>query len=245
MTTPCVSVWKPILLNMAAANPHKGHRSRLKAEFMAKGLSGTPDHKALELLLCYAIPQGDVNPLAHRLIDTFGSLSGVFNATPEQLLSVKGIGEHAACLIKLITALGGRYQADRSRLGDILNSTERIGEYLAPEFFGQRNEITVILCLDAKRKVLQCQQLAEGTSDSTALCLRKMMEVALACNASQVVMAHNHISNIATPSQEDILSTEMVHQAFQQVDINLIDHLIFAYDDFVSLRDSGYFSMFD
>ena len=229
---------------MAAANPHKGHRSRLKGEFLARGLAGMPDHKTLELLLCYAIPQGDVNPLAHRLMDTFGSLSGVFNATPEQLMAVKGIGEHAACLIKLIPALGGRYQADRCHLGEILNSTERLGEYLAPEFFGKRNEITVVLCLDAKCKVLQCQQLAEGTADSTSLSLRKMMEVALACNASQVVLAHNHISNIAAPSQEDILATKMAYDAFQQIDILLRDHLIFAFDDFVSLRDSGIFARF-
>lgn len=159
-------------------------------------------------------------------------------------MSVSGVGEHAACLIKLITALGGRYQADRSHLGDILDTTERLGEYLAPEFFGQRNEITVVLCLDAKCKVLQCQQLAEGTADSTSLSLRKLMEVALACNASQVVLAHNHISNIAAPSQEDILATKLAFDAFQQIEIHLRDHLIFAYDDFVSMRDSGIFTRF-
>ena len=229
---------------MAADNPHKGHRARLKGEFLTRGLDGMPDHKALELLLCFAIPQGDVNPLAHRLMDTFGSLSGVFNATSEQLMAVNGVGEHAACLIKLIPALGGRYQADRSHLGDILDTTERLGEYLAPEFFGQRNEVTVVLCLDAKCKVLQCQQLAEGSVDSTSLSLRKMMEVALACNASQVVLAHNHISNIAAPSQEDILATKMAYDAFQQIDILLRDHLIFAFDDFVSLRDIGIFARF-
>lgn len=229
---------------MAADNLHKGHRARLKGEFMARGLVGIPDHKALELLLFFAIPQGDVNPLAHRLIDTFGSLSGVFNATFEQLQSVKGVGEHAACLIKLIPALGGRYQADRSQLGNILDTTERLGEYLAPEFFGQRNEITVVLCLDAKDKVLQCQQLAEGSADSTSLCLRKVMEVALACNASQVVLAHNHISNIAAPSQEDIVATKTIYDFLLQADIRLRDHLIFAYDDFVSMWDSGTFLRF-
>lgn len=229
---------------MADGNPHRGHRARLKTEFLARGLAGIPDHKALELLLCFAIPQGDVNPLAHRLMDAFGSLSGVFNATPEQLMQVKGVGEHAACLIKLIPELGGRYQADRSRLGDILDTTERLGEYLSPEFFGQRNEVTVVLCLDAKCKALHCRQLAEGSADSTALSLRRMMEIAFACNASQVVLAHNHTSNVAMPSQEDILATKMAYDAFQQVDIHLRDHLIFSHDDFISLRDSGYFAQF-
>ena len=223
---------------------HAGHRKRTKEEFMARGLEGWPDPKVLELLLYYAIPQGDVNPLAHRLVDTFGSLAGVFNATPDQLTAVKGVGEHAACLIKLMTALGGRYQADCSDLGTILDTTERLGEYLKPEFFGQRNEITVVLCLDAKNKVLLCRRLAEGNADSTSMSLRKIMEVALSCNASQVVLAHNHVSNIAAPSQNDILATRIAYDALQQIDILLRDHLIFAYDDFVSLRDSGIFKTF-
>ena len=229
---------------MAENNPHKGHRARAKEEFIARGLSGMADHRALELLLFYAIPQGDVNLLAHRLIETFGSLSGVFNATIEQLMTVKGVGEHTACLIKLITAMGARYQADRSQLGDILMTTEQIGEYLSPEFFGQRNEIAVILCMDAKRKVLQCRQLSEGSADSTTLSLRKMMEVALACNASQVVLAHNHISNIAMHSKEDVLMTKLAYDAFAQMDIYLVDHLIFASDDYISMRDSGVFMQF-
>lgn len=229
---------------MAGDNLHKGHRDRLRGEFLARGLIGMSDHKALELLLCYAIPRKDVNPLAHTLVQTFGSLSGVFNATPEQLMTVDGVGENAACLIKLVIALGGRYQADRSQLGTILNTTERLGKYLEQKFFDQRNEIAVILCLDAKCKVLKYQQLDEGSADSTSLNLRKMMEVSLACNASQVVLAHNHISNIAAPSQEDIMVTKIVYDAFKQIDIHLRDHLIFAYDDFVSLRDSGIFDRF-
>lgn len=216
----------------------------MKSEFLARGLEGMADHRALELLLFYAIPRKDVNQLAHDLIKAFHSLSGVFNATPEQLMAVDGIGEHAACLIKLIPALGGLYQADRSRLGDILDTTESLGEYLKPEFFGQRNEITVILCLDAKSKVIKCKRLDEGSADSTSISLRKLMGVALAFNSSQVVLAHNHISNIAMPSQEDILATKMAYDAFRQVDIFLRDHLIFAFDDFVSMRDSGYFAKF-
>lgn len=202
------------------------------------------DHRVLELLLFYAIPQGDVNLLAHRLLEHFGSFSGVFNATIDQLMTVKGVGEHAACLIKLIPALGARYQADRSRLGEILDTTERLGEYLAPEFFGQRNEVTVILCLDAKGKAIQCRQLAEGSTDFTTLSLRKMIETALSCNASQVVLAHNHVSNIALPSNQDVLVTKLAYDALTQIDIHLRDHLIFANDDFISMRDSGVFSQF-
>ena len=88
---------------------HTGHRGRVKQEFLTRGIEGWPDHKVLELLLFYAIPQGDVNPLAHRLVDHFGSLSGVFHATYEQLLEVKGIGPNAAVLLQLIPAASARF----------------------------------------------------------------------------------------------------------------------------------------
>ena len=98
--------------------------------------------------------------------------------------------------------------------------------------------------MDAKCKVIQCRQLSEGSVDSTAINLRKMMEIALACNASQIALAHNHISNIAMSSKEDVIMTKVVYDAFLQMDIHLVDHLIFASDDYISMRDSGVFKQF-
>ena len=79
---------------------HDGHRERLKEQFSEHGLGAMPDHNVLELLLFYAIPRGDVNPLAHDLVDRFGSLAAVFDAPVEELLSVPGVGENTARLIK-------------------------------------------------------------------------------------------------------------------------------------------------
>ena len=73
---------------------HTGHRKRVKTEFLTRGLEGWPEHRVLELLLFYALPQGDVNGLAHDLVDRFGSLAGVLDASPDQLCKVKGISEH-------------------------------------------------------------------------------------------------------------------------------------------------------
>ena len=95
------------------ANVHAGHRQRVKAEFLARGLTGMPDYRVLELLLFYAIPQGDVNPLAHALLDHFGSLSAVFQAPYEELPKVKGVGPATATLIQLVPAVGACYMADR------------------------------------------------------------------------------------------------------------------------------------
>lgn len=114
---------------------HAGHRQRMKTEFLTRGLEGWPDHRVLELLLFYAIPQGDVNAIAHDLIDRFGSLAGVLDASVDELTKVLGVGEHTALLLRLIPALGRRYQMDRSDLGKIINSIHQAEELLGSLFF--------------------------------------------------------------------------------------------------------------
>ena len=109
---------------------HSGHRQRVKTEFLARGVEGWSDHRILELLLFYAIPQGDVNELAHRLVDNFGSLAGVLDASAEELKKVPGVGEHTAVLLKLVPALGGRYQEQRGAPGQIIHSPEEAAAVL-------------------------------------------------------------------------------------------------------------------
>lgn len=227
---------------MPKKNIHTGHRQRMKREFLARGLEGMPDHRVLELLLFFAIPQGDVNPLAHALMDRFGSLTGVFHATYDQLLSVKGVGENTAALILLIPALGGRYLQDQADLKSVYQTSWQFRDLLEPEFFGARNELVYLICLDGKMKLLAPPRLlGEGIADTASISTRKVMETALACNASAVVLAHNHVSGLAVPSSEDIITTKQLAHSLHQVGILLYDHFIVADGDMVSMRESGYF----
>ena len=221
---------------------HDGHRKRLKEQFLNHS-DGFHDHQLLELLLCYAIPQGDVNGLAHRLLDRFGSLSGVLDARPEALEQVPGVGEHTAVLLKLIPVLSGRYQADRAGMGTILDSTQAAGQYLRPYFSqGARYEMAYLVCLDGKYKVLGCHKLDEGTVNAAEITPRKMVEIVLAHNATAAILAHNHLSGLALPSNADLMSTQQLRAILRSVDVELLDHLIFTDDDMVSLKDSGFFS---
>lgn len=222
-------------------NIHTGHRQRTKSEFLVTGLEGWPDHKVLELLLFYAIPQGDVNPLAHSLIDRFGSLAGVFHATFDQLRSVKGVGENTAALILLMPALGGRYLQKQTDMKEIYKTSWQFRDLLEPEFFGARNEKVYLVCLDGKMKLLNLRKLGEGVVDSASVTTRKVLETALACNASVVVLAHNHVSGLAIPSTDDVATTRQLARSLQQVGILLYDHFILAEGDMVSMRESGYF----
>ena len=102
---------------------HKEHRSRMKNRFLAEGIDSFEPHEILELLLYYSIPQKDTNELAHTLIDRFGKLSAVFDAPYDDLLSVPGVSEHTATLIKLIPALSRRYALEKN--SKILLATSR------------------------------------------------------------------------------------------------------------------------
>ena len=223
------------------ASIHTGHRQRAKEEFLARGLAGLADHKVLELLLFYAIPQGDVNPLAHHLVEHFGSLSGVFNAPYEELVKVKGVGANTATLIRLLPAIAGRYLEQSGEPGDVMSTSWHFHQLLMPLFLGARNEMAYLVCMDGKGKLLTYRKLGEGITDSVLITARKVMEAALACNASRVVLAHNHISGIAIYSDADVAATREVAKLLRQVDIELVDHYIIANDDMLSMRDSGVF----
>lgn len=220
---------------------HDGHRKRLKEQFLSHG-EDFHDHQLLELLLCYSIPQGDVNGLAHCLLNEFGSLAGVMDALPESLRRVSGVGEHTAVLLKLIPKLAGRYFEDRASLGTILDSTRAARDFLMPYFRqGGRNEMVYMVCMDAKCKVLGCRKLGEGSVNAADITPRKVVETALTHNATAAILAHNHISGLALPSRADLLTTHKLWCVLKDVGVELSDHLIFADDDMVSLKDSGVF----
>lgn len=220
---------------------HDGHREKMRRRFVQTGLSGFADHEALELLLFYAIPRRDTNPLAHRLLERYGSLEGVFTAPAEDLEKVEGMGESAALLLRLVPLLAEKSR-ERTDGPVILNSTERAGEYLLRRFDGKKNELVYELCLDRKGKLLACKRLNDGGASSASLDIRKVVENAILTSASTVILAHNHPSGIALPSDDDCAATTQAVQALQTIGVVLADHIIVADDDFVSMAQSGYLS---
>ena len=220
---------------------HEGHRLRLKSRFIENGLDSFEDHNALELLLFYTQPRRDTNQIAHRLIDRFGTFDAVFDATIDELKQVEGIGENAAIFLKLIIAANRRYMISKNKGGQILNSTEKAGKFLVPRFYGERDEVVYMVCLDAKHKAINCKLLFRGSVDTASINVRKVVENALAYNSMSAILAHNHISGVALPSEEDKDTTLRVIEALRAVDVKLTDHIIVADGDFVSMADNGFF----
>lgn len=220
-------------------NVHNGHRERLKNRFLQEGLAHFNEHQVLELLLFYCIPRQDTNPIAHALLEHFGSLSQVMESSPSELKKVAGMGDASATFLSLLNEFNRYYQVSKATSVVILNTLADCGRYLMPFFYGRRNETVYLLCLDAKCKVLCCKEVGEGSVNSAAVPIRRIVEMALGANATTVVLAHNHPSGLAIPSDEDQLTTRQLAVALAAVDITLADQMIMADEEFVSLRQSG------
>ena len=217
---------------------HDGHRQRLLQRFLEEGLENFASHNKLELLLFYAIPRRDTNEIAHRLLNTFGSFSAVLDAPIEDLERVEGIGHASATYLKLMGEIARAYYVDR-QTDIILDSTQKAGAYLMPRFLGRTQEVVYQVCLDQKCRVLNIALMHEGSVHSTEVNLRKIVGNALKYNATGVILAHNHPGGVALPSPEDLATTRQLKDTLRPMGINLIDHIIVADRDFVSLADSG------
>ena len=222
-----------------ADNPHNGHRRRELDKFRRFGMDIFSDHEALEVLLYFAIRQGDTNPAAHRLMDRFGSLHAVFEAPPEQLQEVEGIGPHSADLIKFVYALIGRYQADvasMERNRDKLTSTERVGEYFAPQFAGEQDEVLLAAYLYGTGRVLKCEEIARGGHTHVPVDAYKIARGALLCGAVGVAVAHNHPNGAPVPSEADIQATYRLRDVLEGLGLELVDHCVVARGKYASIR---------
>lgn len=219
---------------------HKGHRQRLKERFLEEGLDHFTEVQVLELALFYGIPRKDTNPIAHALLDRFGSFSQVLEAPVEELAKVPGMGEGSAAFLHMITEISRYYTVNKNIQQKVLPTLDACADYLVPFFHGRRVETVFLLCLDAKCKVLCCKMVGEGSVNSAGISIRKIVETALGANASTVVLAHNHPSGIAIPSDEDVQTTRRIAMALQAVEVQMADHIVVADEDYVSMVQSGY-----
>ncbi|MEE1076886.1 MAG: JAB domain-containing protein [Acutalibacteraceae bacterium] len=222
-----------------ADNPHNGHRNRLRKKFLDNSFDGLETHEILELMLYYAIPRKDTNPIAHKLIDSFGSLSAVFDA-PIDKLKEQGISENCAIYLKLIPQICRMYMEDKHNNKEKVIDIDNTGEKLKHKFVGRDYEAVVLLLLDSKYKEVFCGVVSKGSVSACEVYVRKVIELAVLYNAKFAVLAHNHPSGLALPSNADIVTTKRVHQALRLIDVVLLDHVIVADDDYVSLKESGF-----
>lgn len=223
---------------MEKKNIHKDHRSRVKETYLKAGLKAMPEHNILELLLFYAIPYKDTNPIAHELIERYQDLNGVLNAPVEDLQKVNGIGEHAAILIKLVHDIIYKYNENLATQKLDLSANTQLYDFIKQKFFGEQKEIVYLISLDANQRLKHCIKVSEGSPSSVVSDNRTLMELALRYNIHFAILAHNHPRGFATPSHADIYTTEKIAKLFSSVNITLVDHVIVAEDQIFSFAAS-------
>lgn len=207
-------------------NLHANHRERMREKFlMAK--DAMPDHEILEMLLFYAIPRKDTNLIAHKLLDEFRSLNGVFSASREALMSVEGVGDSVAFFLKLMPYAFQRLEREKHK-ATYLDSLEKIAQYLAAQYILETEESVIVLLLDERAKLVAQKRLFEGTVNMSSLCVQKISQFVLNYGAYRVVLAHNHPAGTAEPSDEDLSATRYLCFTLSRLGITLEEHFIIA-----------------
>ncbi|MDR3050591.1 MAG: DNA repair protein RadC, partial [Oscillospiraceae bacterium] len=202
---------------------HEGHRARVKERFKQDGLDSFAPHEVLELLLFFAIPQRNVNPLAHALIEHFGSLAGVLEASPEDLCNCAGVGDNAATLLSMVPQLSAYYARNKFGPRPALPNVAAAGAYCQTLFVGAVREMLYLICLDTQKRVIQPTLIQKGTLDETPVYPRDVVAAALRSHAHAVVLAHNHPSGALLPSTSDYETTRMIISALGAVQIPVLD----------------------
>ena len=214
------------------------HRKRLRARFRKSGTEGMHDYEVLELLLTYAIPRKDVKPYAKELIKRFGNLSGVLDASQQEIESVLHIGPMSSTLIRLVKEIGSLYLGEKMQEKDVLSSPQAVLDFARMKLSGLPHEAFMVVFLNTKNKVLDHKIIQEGTVDRAAVYPRRIIEDALSRHASSIILVHNHPSGIAQPSAEDKQLTRDLVEAAKTIDLRVLDHLIVGKEGYCSFAES-------
>lgn len=217
---------------------HDDHRQRVYNRFLKEGLANFEEHNAMEFLLFLAYKRGDTNELAHRLIDKYGSLARVLDASVDDLAKVPGIGKTSATILKFIPEMCAYYLENKNKGTVLLDSVDLAAEFFLPKFFGQTKEVFYIATVNDRRNLLNCTLISEGISNATDINLAKILSEALYTGTTGVLLAHNHPDGGPFPSSNDIILTQKVKSLLAAMNIKLLDHLIFANDDYTSLAST-------
>ena len=215
------------------------HRTRLRERFEKSGAVAMHDYESLELLLTYVISRRDVKPLAKSLIERFGSLSAVIDASPRELESVKGIGPRSALLIPLIKELCTEYMAEKMMSRDLLSSPRAVVDFARMKLASLPREDFMVIFLNVKNEVMDYETIHEGTVDRAVVYPRKIVESALAHHAVGLILVHNHPSGHPEPSAEDETITSSIAEACRTMDIRILDHLVVGRDGYFSFAENN------
>ena len=219
---------------------HANHRNRMKNIFVENGLDAFSEIQKLEFLLFFSIPQKDVNPLAHTLLDEFGSLQGVLDADFDSLLKISGVGKQTALLLKTFDAVAKEKPAANSTLR--LGNTTLAKEYCYNLLKKATIEEFYVICMDETHKVLKTKKINAGSANRVNITISEITKLCFSCNATEIIISHNHPSGNDKFSDDDLTLTHNIMCNCLLNDIRLIDHILVTPTKTFSLANQGVIS---
>lgn len=217
------------------ANIHEGHRERVRFSVdNDPDFTTFSDHQILEYLLFNTIKRVDTNKIAHELINTFGTFSGVLNASIAELKKVPYINESVARMLTSIIPAARRAELSRFKNSVFITTTNEAVEYLSGFFMNRNRELLYLACLDHADRVINVNLISHGDTSYTEFKIKKVIQTACSNDAEKVILAHNHPAGSIEPSPADINATSKLMLALGSMGILLIDHIIFTSNDYYS-----------
>ncbi len=223
---------------------HEGHRDKMRDRFIETGFSGFSEHQILEMILFYSYARCDTNEIAHRLINYYGSLADIIDASYDDLVENGHLPKSAAVLIKMITAVIPVYHDSRVQNGTYDN-VNKIKDLFTPYFIAKDHEEFRVACFDSNLRLSSCLLINKGGLTSSEVSMRRLVEAAVKSRSSCVAIAHNHPKAAPIPSPDDVQTTKYIKNIIESIGISLLDHVIVGEKDSLSMRESAYLGVFD
>ncbi len=218
-------------------NIHENHRNRLRERF-EKAPDSLSKHELLEVLLFNAIPRANVNPLAHKLLRKFGSLTGVVHASPEELRAVEGVGNATAAYLSTIGRITDVILDEKFTAQKFYNF-ENAKNYLVKYYAGQSVETFTLILLDDNDRVISKEGFSQGDARKASVPFSEFSARLAGRKVASIVVAHNHPSGDFNPSKEDDLTTEQLFLYCNMAKVRLYDHIIVSDEGAFSYYASG------
>lgn len=217
----------------------EGHRKRLRERFIKSGIAGFHDYEIVELLLTLGTPRKDCKQQAKAAIKKFKTLRGVLEAPPEELQEVKGIGSHNAFGIKLVQEVAREFLKEKILQKPICQSSKEVFDYLYHSMRDLRKEIFKVIFLDGKNRIIDIEDLFEGTLNLSSVYPREIIKSAIKHHAASLIFVHNHPSGNPDPSPSDKQITKDLIAASNTMQIKVLDHIIIGDNSYFSFADEG------
>ena len=218
------------------AHENVGHRARMRERVMKEGMSNFQEHEVLEFLLFQYLPYKDTNKIAHNLLESFGSVTGVLDAAPEQLMTVSGVSEVTACNLTALKEVFVRYNrgaVDRAKLVTL----ESIARYAKALMGGYRTEKLIVVYVDHATCFKHSEEFTSDKIDKVHVEIKDIVATAVRINAAGVILFHCHVDGVCQPSEADRDFTTQLFFALKPIGVMLLEHIIFnGTDDYFSFH---------